>query len=283
LWVSEPDRLVTVVIPAHDEQARIGFLLAALSADTSETVELVVVCNGCTDSTAGVARTFPGVVVIEIPEPSKRLALAAGDAVARHPYRAYVDADVVISSAGLRALLAALRPPVQVSAPERELDIIGCSPAVRWYYDVWRQLPSVNAGVFGRGVIVMTPEAHDRIVGLPKVMSDDLAISEAFPPAERAIVPAATVTIAVPRRLRDLLRRRIRVVTGNSQLDALELRATQARTTPRDLLRIAAAGPAATAKVGVFAFVTLLAKVAARRRIRAGDFTTWLRDESTRS
>lgn len=281
----EAPRPVSVIIPAHNESRRIGLLLDALTQGhpAPEQMEVLVVCNGCTDNTAELARGFSGVQVIEIPEPSKRLALAAGDARAHRPFRAYVDGDVVISSADLSLLLDALEPPALVSAPTRQLDVSGASLIVRWYYDVWNQLPAVTGGVFGRGVIVMTPEGHARIGGLPRVMSDDLAISEAFGTAERVIVPGAVVTIAVPRRIGDLLRRRIRVVTGNVQLDQLTLRSGDARTRPADLLRIAVSGPLNPLKVGVFLVVTAAARLMARRRVKAGDFTTWLRDDSSRA
>ena len=129
----------------------------------------------------------------------------------------------------------------------------------------------------------MSPEGHRRVAELPAVMSDDLAVSEAFLPEERAVVSEATVRIQAPTNLRDLLRRRIRVATGNAQLDALGIRTTPARTTPRTLARIALAKPSRMPKVAVFLAVTVLARSLARRRVRSGDFTTWLRDESSRA
>jgi len=275
----------SVIVPAHNEGGRIGRLLQALTEDhtPASTREVIVVCNGCTDDTAAVARRFPDVHVVEIPEPNKRAALDVGDRHATLPVRVYVDADVVITWGGIVELLSALHPPIQVAAPARSLDLAEAALPVRWYYDVWSQLPGVTEGVFGRGVIAMTAEAHARARSLPRVMSDDLAISEAFSSRERAIVGTAVVTISAPRTVTDLLRRRIRVVTGNTQLDDLALRADQSRTTFGDLLRISFARLTNPPKVLTFGVITVVAKVAARRRIREGDFTTWLRDESSRS
>ena len=274
----------SIVIPAHNEGSRIGLLLHALADGhtPADRRQIIVVCNGCTDDTADVARRFEDVQVVEIPEPSKRAALDIGDLRASMPYRVYVDADVVIAWTAIAELLSALRPPIQVAAPGRKLDVVGAAPPVRWYYDVWRQLPGVRDGVFGRGVIAMSPEALARARSLPRVMSDDLAISDAFSPEERAIVESAVVTIAVPRTVKDLIRRRIRVVTGNAQLDNLALRADESRTKPADLLRISLAHPANPLKVVVFGVITVVSKLASRRRVRSGDFTTWLRDESSR-
>lgn len=276
-------RPVSVVIPAHDESARIGRLLGQLTAGSpAGAVELVVACNGCTDDTAAIARTFDGVTVVEIPEASKRLALQAGDAIARHGVRAYLDADVTVTRHDLLSLVDALGDGVLAAGPERRLSLEGAAWTVRWYYDVWQRLPQVRDGLFGRGMIVLSPEGHERVRALPMVMSDDLAISEAFAPSERAIVKDAVVVIEGPRTLRDLIRRRVRIATGNTQLDQLGMRSRSAQTSVRDLLRIAASSPRLAPRVAVFVAVTGVGRILARRRIRRGDYTTWLRDESSR-
>jgi glycosyltransferase involved in cell wall biosynthesis len=277
-------RAVSVIIPAHNESAGIQRLLRALGGGSAPDLELIVVCNGCTDDTAERAREVgAGIVVLEVPEPSKRAALDAGDQLAVHDHRAWVDADVVLSEGDLKLLVAALRDRVKVAAPVRELVLSHSSRLVRWYYDVWRELPQVRSGVFGRGVVVMSPEGWSRVAALPRVMSDDLAVSEAFAPEERTVVADAVVRITGPGTLADLLRRRVRVATGNAQLDDLGIRGPDARTTPGTLARIGWSRPALLPKVVVFAGVAVAARLQARRRVRSGDFTTWLRDESSRA
>ena len=278
-----PATPVSVIIPAHDEGAQIGRLLKLLTAGgDGRDVDIVVACNACTDDTAAVARTFSGVSVVDIPEASKRRALEAGDAVARHPIRAYVDADIGLTRADLLTLVDALDDGTHVVAPERHLALERSARSVRWYYDVWQRLPQVREGVFGRGTIVMSPEGHRRVRELPFVMSDDLAISEAFRPSERRVISGTVSTIEAPRTLRELIRRRVRVATGNSQLEKLGMRSEAARTSASDLLRIASQSPTLPLKVAVFSAVAIAARLAARRRVRAGDFSTWLRDESSR-
>jgi glycosyltransferase involved in cell wall biosynthesis len=281
----DPVRRASVVIPAHNEQAGIGRLLTGLLADMAPgEFEILVVCNGCTDRTAEVAAGFgPDVTVIEIDQPSKQVALAYGDQRAGWLPRVYLDADLELGSADLRALTAAVSEPgVLAAGPARVLPRTGVSWPVRAYYRIWEQLPQVQSGLFGRGVIVLSAAGHQRVRQLPPSMSDDLAISEAFQPAERRIVDSASVVIRPPRTLRDLLRRRIRVVTGNSQLDERGGRSSEARTSPAVLLRLVRQDPGNLPGVLVFLSVAVGAKVAARRRIRAGDYQTWLRDESSR-
>lgn len=277
--------LAAVVIPAHDEQHTIGRLLAALTTGPPGELDIVVVCNGCTDQTARVARRFgPDVRVIEIAEPSKRAALRRGDTETETFPRLYVDADVELGATDVRLLAAALgTDPVLAAAPRRELARAGVGLLAGWYHDVWERLPQVRCGLFGRGVVGVSAAGHARIAALPPMMADDLVMSEAFTDRERRIVADATVVVHPARTLRALLDRRVRVATGNAQASRHGLRGPAATTTWRGLLRIARADPAVAVRLPVFLAVTLVARVRAARRIRSGDVDTWLRDHSSRA
>jgi glycosyltransferase involved in cell wall biosynthesis len=275
---------VSVVVPAHNEAGGIRRVLDLLSSGSGDRdVEVVVACNGCTDGTADVAREYEGVVVLDLPEPSKWLAMKAADEVATHPVRAYLDADVGIRRDDLLALVDALDDRTIATGPERRFELGASSWPVRWYYDVWTRLPNVHEGLFGRGLIVLAPRAHERVRDLPLVMSDDLAISEAFTAEERRVVPGAVAEIEAPRTVRDLVKRRVRITTGNTQLDRLGMRSAVARTSITDLLRIASGSPALALKVVAFVAIAGSGRLLARRRIKRGDYTTWSRDESSRS
>ena len=50
--------MTTIIIPAHNEAAVIGQTLQGLLRQAGEGDEVIVVCNGCSDDTAGVARRF---------------------------------------------------------------------------------------------------------------------------------------------------------------------------------------------------------------------------------
>src|SRR5436305_10679684 len=100
----------SVIIPAHDEETTIGRCLEGLLADAREDeFEVIVVCNGCTDRTADVARSFErGATVIEIDRASKYLALRAGENHASGFPRFYIDADVITSAQAVRDVAAVL-------------------------------------------------------------------------------------------------------------------------------------------------------------------------------
>lgn len=277
--------VASVVIPAHNEAATIGRNLAALRLGMhGGDLDIVVVCNGCTDATAEVARrTDPRALVIEIPEPSKAEAVRIGNLAAVVFPRVHLDADVELTGAAVLDLVAPLAGErVLATAPRRELSLEGCSPWVRWYYDVWEELPPVKAGLFGRGAVALSGPAQERVSALPRMMSDDLAMSDSFTPDEKQVVASAVAVVHPPRTLRDLVRRRVRIVTGIAQAQQAGVQRPSSRTTVRMLLALGIARPGLALRLPVFGGVYVAATIAARRAIRAGDFTTWQRDESSR-
>jgi hypothetical protein len=278
--------VISVVIPAHNEASVIERLLTGLLADArSDELHIVVVANGCSDDTATIAASHePRVRVVSTPIASKALALELGETHAQGFPRIYVDADVELRTSDIRALVAALAEPgVLAAAPERALTMDGRPRTVRWYYDVWQRLPGVREDLYGRGVIAVSAAGHARLLGLPRVMNDDLAASLAFAPHERRVVPEARVVIHPPRTTGDLLRRRIRSLTGIAQMEGRMAGVAATRTSRSDLVRIVRESPATAPRMAVFLGVTAAARWKARRPIREKDFTTWLRDDSSRA
>ncbi|MGP2439509.1 glycosyltransferase [Streptomyces sp. JW3] len=289
--------MTSIVIPAHNEARVIGRLLDSLLTGSAggvaggvaeDETDIVVVCNGCTDDTARIAaQRGPRVRVVEIPVPSKHAALRAGDDHAAGFPRLYVDADVVLSAAAVRALAAPLTDDtsgVLATAPERRIPLAGCGRRVRAYYRVWQRLPAVRAGLFGRGVIAVSKAGHARIAALPPLMADDLAASLAFGERERLVVGAAEVVVHPPRTWRDLMKRRVRAAVSTAQVEQRPgpEGGASARTGVTDLTAMIRREPRLLPSVAVFLAAAVLARRRARQAIRAQDFGTWLRDDSSR-
>ncbi|MCX4782067.1 glycosyltransferase [Streptomyces sp. NBC_01264] len=289
--------MTSIVIPAHNEGRVIGRLLDALLSDPSAAPatgpDIVVVCNGCTDDTAAVAAARGSRVrVVEIPTPSKHTALRVGDKHAHGFPRLYVDADVVVGAADVRALADALAgsPALLATAPGRDIPLTGCAWPVRAYYRVWQLLPAVREGLFGRGVIAVSEAGHARLAALPPLMADDLAASLAFAPGERQVVESARVVVLPPRTWGDLIKRRVRAATSSAELERFqasrpsgpEAAAPSARTGTGDLRALLRAQPRLLPGMVVFVVAALAARRGSRKAIRSGDFSTWLRDESSR-
>jgi hypothetical protein len=275
-----------VLIPAHNEESVIARTLARLAVGVApEDLDVVVVCNGCTDGTADVARTVaPWARVLEVPKPSKAEAVRVGNAAGTVFPRVHLDADVAISGTDVLNLVRALREPgVLAAAPQRVLLRDRSSLLVRWFYDVWEQLPQVRSGLFGRGVVAVSEEGQRRVAALPQLMSDDLAMSEAFAPGERRVVWTAFAEVRAPGTIGDLIRRRVRVATGNTQSSQVGTRRPESSTTLGTLARLSVRKPALAPRVPLFLLVGAIARSRSRRAVRSGDFTTWLRDESSRA
>lgn len=281
---SKEHPIASIVIPAHNEERHISSTLSsALNGALSGEFRVIVVCNGCTDATAEVARQYgPGVEVIEISEASKSKAMQIGaDATDIFP-RVYQDADVQITARSLRKLVDACNLGALASGPTRYIDLSDSSVPVRLYYQVWQRLPQVRNGLFGRGAIAISELGHARVRLLPKVMSDDLAISEAFSDSERLVLVDALSLIHAPRTLGGLIRRRTRVAVGNAQVDRMSLRSVATKTRLADIIYIASSSPSRLPGVVVFLFVAVLARLRGLRAVARSDYSTWLRDEDSR-
>ena len=102
--------MISIIIPAHNESAVIARTLKAVTdgAEPGE-FEVLVVCNGCTDETASIARSFGSSVrVIETGVSSKTHALNLGDEASQGYPRIYLDADILLEIDAVRRLAARL-------------------------------------------------------------------------------------------------------------------------------------------------------------------------------
>lgn len=107
--VNEP---VTVVVPAYNEAAGIEAAVRSIAASTHQ-VEIIVVDDGSTDGTAGIAERLglPGVVVIRKENGGKPSALNAGIAAASHEIVVMVDGDTVFEPDTVHALVQQFADP----------------------------------------------------------------------------------------------------------------------------------------------------------------------------
>jgi glycosyltransferase involved in cell wall biosynthesis len=274
-----------VVIAAHTEEAVLGRTLARLVGhEAGSDLEVVVAANGCTDATAQVARGVPGVQVVEIPTPGKANALNLAERRAKGYPRVYLDADIALSRADLERLCSALDDgSVLAACPSRRFDLTGCSLVVRAYCAVSQHLPAFERGLFGKGVVALSLQGRQRFTTFPPVIADDLFLDSLFGPGEKAVLQEVTVSVAAPRRARDLLRRLERVRRGNRQLRAAAPAATGGASTARSLplswlADVVLPRPWLAPAAVVYVAVTVVAELRARRATGVG----WGQDRSTR-
>ena len=277
---------LSLIIPAHDEETTIGRCLESLLADAHEDeFEVVVVCNGCTDRTVDVARSFePGATVIEINRASKYLALREGDRRASGFPRFYIDADVITSAQAVRDVATVLRSgKAAVAAPRLRVDVSGRPWYVRSYYRLWTRLPYAENGMVGTGFYALSEAGRSRFDEFPDIIADDQFVLSRFDETERCSVGSAEFVVAAPRDWRSLIYKKTRAYTGNRQLEerfgSQGARQPGGRSAWMNLIR---RHPSLLPSVPVYVLVSVVAEARSRRQVRRRDFGTWERDVSTR-
>jgi len=271
--------MASVIIPANNEEDYIGACLAALLAQEGPEAalagtEIMVVANACTDRTVAIARGFEGeaaargwrLVVIELQEGGKPLALNAGDAAATRFPRVYLDADVEMGP----RLLAALVETLDREAPAYASGRLKVAPARSWvtrvFGRVWTRVPFMTHCVAGAGLFAVNEAGRGRWNAFPEIISDDTFVRLSFLPHERMGVDEPFVWPMV-EGFSNLVRVRGRQDAGVAELAALhpELMANESkpRFTPGRALAIAGSDPIGFA---VYAGVVLAARLGRRRR-----------------
>ncbi|MDR7082072.1 exopolysaccharide biosynthesis WecB/TagA/CpsF family protein [Arthrobacter ginsengisoli] len=264
----------SVIIPAHNEAAVIARTLAPLAPlAAAGQLEVIVACNGCSDDTAAIARAFGGVTVLELEQPSKTAALNAGDTIASHWPRLYLDADVQISPDTVRDVLnALLSGQVLAARPAVRFDLHDAHPLIHSYYRTRLHLPAARSGLWGGGVYGLSQEGRQRFQQFPDLTADDLFVDHLFGPTEKAVLDVDPVVICPPRTPRDQVAVLHRVYRGNAEQNG---RFGTASQTLSDVVR-SIRGPLSAVHASVYLGFAL----AGRRG--TGHPAVWERDSSTR-
>jgi len=281
-----PASTVSVIVPAHDESLLIASTLRTLTEGCADgELQVVVVCNGCTDDTAEIARGFgPPVEVVETPVASKAAALRLGDEVAVGFPRFYVDADVALPLDSLRRVAEVLRRgPWLAAAPQMRVDLSNRSWPVRAYYAIWTRLPYHTSGMIGSGVYAMSEAGRSRFDTFPDIISDDGFARLQFGPDERTSVDGASFTIRAPATLAAVVKIKTRSQKGAVQLLRTfpELAANDVRdygSSFADILR----DPRQWPNCCVYLYVILVTKLRAYWLNYSRDLGEWERDDTSR-
>ncbi|MFJ2028471.1 glycosyltransferase [Streptosporangium sp. NPDC087985] len=276
--------IVSVVVPAHNEEAVVASGLRRLLAGTVPgEFDVVVVANACSDRTAEVARQA-GVRVVETPVPGKANALRLGDGTCRTFPRVYLDADVELSAASVRALVAAAGlPGVLACAPVPAWDLDGVGWIARRMHKVHDQLVAPFRALAGVGVYVLTEQGHARVFPLPDVISDDGWAHGSFAPHERMVVPDARSLVRPARTVSAHLNRRVRVRLGNRQLAELGRSAAEGRLRLSSLGTLVARRRVSPLDAGCYLAVLLMDRALTWVRASRGGQVAWGGDTGSRS
>jgi len=260
-------------------------LQAMTDGAKSGELDIIVICNGCSDNTASEARRFaPRVRVIETDVASKSHAMNLGDQAAHGFPRIYADADVVLTVEAIRSLARRLeRGDVLVVAPTPAFDLAGCSWPVRACYDIRALLPSAREGIGGSGVYALSAVGRARFQEFPSLTADDGFVRVQFQSEERETVSSAQSTVFPPRGVKHLIATKTRSHYGSFELAKLypERWSHRGERNLESLIRLFK-NPLLWSRLAVYCFVTVVAKYRARRRLREG-VVSWERDQTSRA
>ena len=276
----------SVVIPACNEEAVLERCLSSvLAGQAVDGLEVVVVCNGCHDRTAEIARGFDdSIIVVETDVPSKSNALNLGDkAVAGFP-RMYLDADIELGPGALQGCLDALGERTLAVSPAIRFDMNGASMVVRMYYAVWRRMSYFNESHLGTGVFVLSESGRTRFEAFPPIIADDGFVRLQFAADERVALPNFHFTARAYRTLAELVAVKSRILSGTLELHAQhpELISQEEKTRGASLWRVLRS-PRVWVSIPAFVLVKWLVRGRVRQKRRDGTLHQWDRGDSVRA
>jgi glycosyltransferase involved in cell wall biosynthesis len=273
---------MSVVVPAYNEAHVVGRCLAAMTHGAcAGELEVIVVCNGCTDRTASVAQeACPDAEVVELAHRSKTDALNVGDEIATRFPRFYVDADIEVSIDALRATAAVLMDDrVLCAAPRARFELRERSWAIRKFYETWEQMPYLNNEMVGTGVYALSARGRARFGRFPALTADDQFVLQQFTADERRSVSEVSFVVFPPSTLRDLVKVRRRAYRGARELARSSSPGTNEPGRRAEAAFALARDPARVPGLIVYFIVMLAAKALALRDVGGA----WERDDSSRA
>ena len=198
--------LVSVIVPARNEEASLGLCLESLLAQTGVSFEVIVVDDGSTDRTREIGQSFPEVRVVDAgPLPpgwtGKNNAVTAGARAAGGEWLLFTDADTVHKPGSLaRALAEAEKNDAALLSysPEQEvrgfweqavMPVIFAELAVTYRSSLVSDPASPAAAANGQYILV-TRDAYQAVSGHTAVATnllEDVALARAVKEAGRKI------------------------------------------------------------------------------------------------
>jgi hypothetical protein len=198
--------MVSVIVPARNEEASLALCLESLVSQTGVTFEIIVVDDGSADRTRQIARSFPRVHVIDAPPlpagwTGKNSALAEGAKSALGKWLLFTDADTVHHPGSLARSLA--------EAEQRGAALLSYSPEqeVHGFWEnavmpvIFAELactyrpsqvcdPASRAAAANGQYLLITRQAYDAVGGHSAVATsllEDVALAKAVKASGRRI------------------------------------------------------------------------------------------------
>lgn len=275
----------SILIPAHNEEKVIAKCLLALAKGLGRNnYEIIVICNGCDDSTADVVRSISEkIICLETNIKSKTNAINMGEEYSHYFPRIYLDADVTLSLDTLDALCAKLNEGYFAVSPSVKMNLESCSYIVKSYYDIWLSLPYCKAGMIGAGVYALSESGRKRFESFPDIIADDEYVRLHFSQKERAKIDNQYSLVYAPKNLSGLIK-----IKTRSRLGGYELRKKfpdLVNNNDKDyygVIKQSLPKVQAWPKFAIYLFINIFTRIRARMLLTSNELS-WERDDTSRS
>lgn len=275
----EAERAV-IIIPAHNEEASIGKLLDALTKDNwHESYKIIVSCNGCTDNTASIARSYTDVICLETSTPSKTHAINEAEKMVNGHPRVYVDADILIDKNSIIKLIECLRntEEASIAVPKAIINLNSSSFFVKRFYYAWVNTRHFKKDGHGCGVYALNKKARQIFNDFPQLISDDGYVRYILPENSIIRLEDSSSQVNAPRDLYSLLKITTRSKLGNIQLSRAIPKEKTDSTPEKTFVK-----STSLANKIIYFSVNLYAWIAAHRKVKTLETYKWQRDETSR-
>jgi glycosyltransferase involved in cell wall biosynthesis len=170
--------LVSILIPAHNEEAWISPLIEALLVQDYPAIEIFVIDNASTDKTSQVAKNFPVHVLYEVHK-GTNYALECGRLQAKGEFIARIDADCIPEKDWVSKAMQHFKDP-QVICVTGPYDYYDAGVLFRFFW-TWYQryvYSTINAFLqfFNKGAIMVGGNSMMRAQDLQKIGGFDVSI-----------------------------------------------------------------------------------------------------------
>lgn len=222
--------MLSIIIPAHNEQGYIGPCLKSLLAQEPRDfgfaeIEVIVAANACSDATvdeaSALAEDFAArgwaLTVMNLEQGGKPYALNEADKIAGGDLKAYLDADIDCDPDLFAELIALLDGDAPRYATGRLIVARAKSWWSRRYGKIYSETPFAKSKAPGCGLFAVNAAGRARWNAFPDLVSDDTFVRIQFSPDERAETKAG-YRWPLPEGLRNIIHVRRRQTRGDKEI-----------------------------------------------------------------
>lgn len=276
------DYMLTVVIPAYNEESCIINTLKNYDFEFNIEIQVIVVANGCVDNTANVVKEkFNRFQVVELFEGSKIAAINKGLSEARYDHILIQDADVLIDRSSILELLKFIESEEYLYAsPIAKVTVKG-GVLIKSYYKFLKKTPAFAKGMVNSGAYLLSKHAVKKLGKFPRVIADDGYVKGTLGPENLRNICGCYSFVKSPEDIWSLIKIKTRSKLGNIELAKHKQSPSRGENHFKALLRIAISQRVIFSFL-VYCLVTGLTFCRAKYQVNKGKELAWERDESTR-